>query len=100
MCGVLGVVISPLSMVGAGIVFGTDWGGVMGRSMDRAEAKKTLGVHDVSSSSSWTGSREVAECLRCGLGVGVTIGSMPGPWPTGVVTTKGGQLGGVGAKLS
>ena len=101
MCGALGVVISPLSMGDASIgeVEGTDWG--QGDGWEHgAGAKKMLGVHDESSSSSWSCNRGVAGFWRCGSGVGVTVGSMPGPWATRVVMTKGGLLGGVGSKLS
>ena len=79
-CGALGVVISPLSMVDAGIGegVGTDWGQSDGQEHG-AEAKKMLGVPNASSSSSWSGSRGVAEWQRCGSGVGITIGSMPVP---------------------
>ena len=99
-CGTLGVVISPLSMVDTGIgeVGGIDWG--QGDGWEHGPgAKKTLGVPKESSSSLWPGNRWAAVWLRCWLGVGVTIGSMPGPWATGVVTV-GGLLGGVGVKLS
>ena len=98
-CGALGVVISPHSIVDASIgeVEGTDQG--QGDVQEHGPgAKKTLGVPEESSSSSWSGNRWVAEWLRCGSGVGITIGSMPGPWATRVVTNKGGLLGGVGVK--
>ena len=59
-----------------------------------------LEVSDVLSSSSWSGSRGVTGSLGCGSGVDVTVGSMPVPGATRVVTMEGGPLEGVGAKFS